>query len=579
MYQLCSVSLARMASKLTTPSLGTKEKTQTTSSLLVLQKFDQFCARRTQVIYERYRFNNRNQEPGENVTNYLTELRTIARNCSHDTITPDEILRDRLVLGIRDDRVRERLLRLNDLTLQQAVDQSKSSEQTQQQVKDMTGGDSLVHALQKSGLSEHADGERNTRLPPNKTTMKECGNCGMSHGRDCPAYGKTCFTCGRRNHFAHKCRASSRGRRNRVSTIHETADPEQEAYYIGSIAEHKPQPRMAVIKLQVSAPTSEKELQFQIDTGSQCDILPVWIYKQVTGDTLLCNLKTCTKEIVSYTGEHRKIAGKNNLPVRSRGLRKSLDFNVIDGDYQPVLSLHTSVGLGLVSLHNCDVLALKVDSPFSTPADEFTDVFEGLGALPGKYQIVIDRNIPPCVHAPRPVPVALRQPIKEKLDELVDRKVLVPVTESTQWVSSMLAIVKPNKVRICIDPRYLNRAILREHYQLPTIDEVASRLTGAKKFTLCDAKDGFHQILLDDASSYLTTFNSPFGRYRWTRMPFGISSAPEVWQRRMHEFVEDLEGVEVIADDFLIAGFGETDAEVNANVLSRCMPFPGRIPS
>lgn len=133
----------------------------------------------------------------------------------------------------------------------------------------------------------------------------------------------------------------------------------------------------------------------------------------------------------------------------------------------------------------------------------------------------------------------------------------------------MLAIEKPKKVRTCIDPRDLNRAIRREHYQLPTINEVASRLASAKKFTICDAKlkDGFHQILLDDASSYLTTFNSPFGRYRWTRMPFVISSAPEVWQRRMHKFVEDLEGVEVIADDFLIAGLcGETDAEVNASL-------------
>ena len=173
---------------------------------LVLQKFDQFCAPRTQVTYKRYRFNNRNQEPGENVTNYLTELRTITRNCSHDNITPDEILRDPLVLGIHDNHVCERLLRLNDLTLQQAVAQIKSSEQTQQQVKEMTG-DSLVHALQKSGLSEHADDDRNTRLPPNKTNMKECGNCGMSHGRDCPAYGKTCFTSGRMNYFAHKCRA------------------------------------------------------------------------------------------------------------------------------------------------------------------------------------------------------------------------------------------------------------------------------------------------------------------------------------------------------------------------------------
>ena len=160
----------------------------------------------------------------------------------------------------------------------------------------------------------------------------------------------------------------------------------------------------------------------------------------------------------------------------------------------------------------------------------------------------------------------MRPRIKNKLDELVDHKVIIPVTEPTQCVSSRLAIVKPNKVRICIDLRDLNRAIRQEHYQLPTIDEVASHLTGAKKFTLCDAKDGFHQILLDDASSYLTTFNTPFGRYRWARMPFGISSAPEVWQRRMHEFVEDLEGVEVIADDFLIAGFGETDAEVNLSL-------------
>ena len=157
----------------------------------------------------------------------------------------------------------------------------------------------MVHALQKSGLSDHAEDERNPRLPPSKTNMNECGNCGMSHGHDCPAYRKTCFTCGR-NHFADKCRASSRGRRNRVSTIHETADPEQEPYCIGLIAEHKPQPRMAVIKLQVSVPTSEKEVQFQIDTGSQCDILSAWIHKQVTGHTLLRNLKPCTKEIAKF---------------------------------------------------------------------------------------------------------------------------------------------------------------------------------------------------------------------------------------------------------------------------------------
>ena len=96
---------------------------------------------------------------------------------------------------------------------------------------------------------------------------------------------------------------------------------------------------------------------------------------------------------------------------------------------------------------------------------------------------------------------------------------------------------------------------------MPTIEEVATRLDKAKLFTVVDAKDGFWQKKLDRESSYKTTFNTPFGCYRWLRMPFGISSAPEVWQRTMHEFVEGLQGVEVIADDFVIAGFGDTTEE------------------
>ena len=144
---------------------------------LVLQKFDQFCAPRTQIIYERYRFNNRNQEPSENVSTYLAELRAIARNCAHDTITPDEILHDRLVLGIHvcDDRVHGRLLRLNDLSLQQAVDIIKSSEQTQQQVKQMSGGDTLVHTLKKFGPAVQVEDEKSIK-PSTRRATKECGN-------------------------------------------------------------------------------------------------------------------------------------------------------------------------------------------------------------------------------------------------------------------------------------------------------------------------------------------------------------------------------------------------------------------
>ena len=97
---------------------------------------------------------------------------------------------------------------------------------------------------------------------------------------------------------------------------------------------------------------------------------------------------------------------------------------------------------------------------------------------------------------------------------------------------------------------------MREHYPLPTIEEVCTRMTGAKVFSVLDARNGFWQVKLDKESSFLTTFNTPCGRYRWLKMPFGIKSAPEVWQRKMHEIVEGLKGVEVIADDFLIYGCG-----------------------
>ena len=146
-------------------------------------------------------------------------------------------------------------------------------------------------------------------------------------------------------------------------------------------------------------------------------------------------------------------------------------------------------------------------------------MFEGLGELLGEYKIISDETVKPKVHPPRRVPIALRRKIKEKLDELVQRKVITPVTEPTEWVSSMLAVIKPNKIRICLDPRDLNEAIRREHYQMPTIEEVATRLNKAKLFTVVDAKDGFWQKRLDLESSYKNMFNTPFRRYRWLRMP------------------------------------------------------------
>lgn len=132
------------------------------------------------------------------------------------------------------------------------------------------------------------------------------------------------------------------------------------------------------------------------------------------------------------------------------------------------------------------------------------------------------------------------------------------VTTPTDWISSMLTVKKPGKLRICIDPRDLNKAIKRSHYIMPTLEDILPNLANAKVFSVLDAKEGFWHIKLEESSSFLTTFWTPFGRYRWLRLPFGISSAPEEFQHRQHEVLEGLTGAECVMDDIIVYGCGET---------------------
>ena len=142
----------------------------------------------------------------------------------------------------------------------------------------------------------------------------------------------------------------------------------------------------------------------------------------------------------------------------------------------------------------------------------------------------------------------------EKID------VITKVTEPTEWVNSVVVTEKKNgKVKVCLDPRDLNKAIKREHYPMKTVEEVAAQLAGATVFSTLDASSGFWHVKLDEKSSKLTTFNTPFGRYRFLRLPSGINSAPEIFQRRMTQTFEDIDGADAIVDDILIWGKDVTE--------------------
>lgn len=125
--------------------------------------------------------------------------------------------------------------------------------------------------------------------------------------------------------------------------------------------------------------------------------------------------------------------------------------------------------------------------------------------------------------------------MEKKIIELMEKGIIKKAEEPSEWISSMLVVVKPNKIRICLDPKDLNKAVQRPKFQLPTLEELLPELSKARSYSSFDAKIGFYQVSLDEESSKLTTFWTPLGRYRYLRMPFGISLSPEVFESKLQE--------------------------------------------
>ena len=132
---------------------------------------------------------------------------------------------------------------------------------------------------------------------------------------------------------------------------------------------------------------------------------------------------------------------------------------------------------------------------------EYKDIFTGLGKLPGTYHIETDPTVKPVQNNPIWVPIPVKAELKNKIEELENMRVIARVTQPTEWISNMVAVSKPNKLRVCLDPLELNKAVLRNHYPISTVEQIAPRLSKAKVFSTVDAKDGFLQVVLDEPSS------------------------------------------------------------------------------
>ena len=288
-----------------------------------------------------------------------------------------------------------------------------------------------------------------------------------------------------------------------------------------------------------------------IDSGASVNILDEKAYAQIGSPKL--STKHLPKLLPYGGGKSITLKGKCNLTIEKNGKIEIATFHIVKGNNGSLLGYKTSCALHIVEIiHNID-----------TEHERFLELFNGIGKLKSKtVKIHIDTTVKPVAQTQRRTPFHLRGKVEDEINKLLSEDVIEKVTDQpTPWISPIVTPPKknPDEIRLCVDMREANKAIKRERHLLPTIDALINDLNGSKVFSKLDLKSGYHQLVLDEESRYITTFNTHLGLFRYKRLNFGISSASEVFQDTIRNVIKGIKGTKNISDDIIV--YGETQAD------------------
>lgn len=510
------------------------------------------------VIAERFRFYKRGQKEGESVADYVITLKQLSGTCEFGEFLP-HALRDRLVCGLRDENIQRRLLTTKELTFQSAKEVAIAMElATRSEVCLRATGESVNKVTYSP---RHGSGRAARK--PEKSRRNECYRCGEDHNPErCHFKTAVCYVCNKVGHLARKCRGNNR--RN-TSQSQMTKSQSQNVRYVGVVADESDigiytcdvggagaQPIFAEVDIGGNA------VRMQVDTGAAKSLIPETLYLRHFAHLALqptnLTLRTYTQEVIEHIGVV-------TLDVRHGDQRAELSAVVVKGDKTPLLGRDW---LAKMKLDWSSILAVTAIARHSVEEvlKGHSEIFqEGTGTIKGyTAHIYMKEDVQPRFHKARPVPYALRDKVEHELDRLEKERIIQKVDHS-DWSAPIVVVPKANKtVRICGDFKVtINPNVEREHYPLPNVEDLFASLAGGKVFSKLDLSHAYQQLELDAESQHYVTVNTHKGTYRYLRMPYGVSSAPSIFQSVMDQILQGMDHVMCFLDDILITAESEQE--------------------
>ena len=493
----------------------------------------------TSVIVARFRFHSCCRGDQEGMSAFLARLRKLAKPCQFSPGVLEEMLRDRLVCGIKHERLQSRLLSEPHLTLQLAVELAQAHESAAASAAELSGheagvsNESTVHQVGRARGAAGGAGARRGPLrpatvagPPRQLPEREgrrsqlpdsrarsnveCSRClGDHHQSSCPFRGKQCFGCGRRGHTRAACGRWSQQHLRQLSAddVHpvaavqrgddaaaqlprrEVPDPESsedfdEAYAMfsvrSSVCERRP-------PLMVKVALDGRAVDMELDTGAALSVFSDAVFRRLwpNGGP---DLEPCAVRLKTCSGEPLSVCGQAVVNVEYGGSSTRLPLVMVKGAGPCLFGRNWLSHIRLDWPAVCRVSSACRVQPI---LDEFPDVFrDELGRYRSReVTIDVDADVQPRFFKPRTVPLAYREAVDAELEKQIQLGLWEPVRHS-KWAASLVVVPKADgKIRICGDYRLtINRAAKVEQYPLPRVEELFAKLSGCTVFSKIDLK-------------------------------------------------------------------------------------------